>query len=557
MIGGKASSTACAVTPLLGILGALHAAPAASAQALQELSMFVYGGNPSVVVAIGQPTNETGPRPVMKWSGSGNPVTLTLPSGYVDSSFYRSIGYHQMLSDNGSVVVADALTSAGVARAVRWSGLTPALVPLLSGSTTSNAMGVSADGQVVFGLTDGPTGMRGFRWVVGQTVANLGALTGFPNTYPEWASSNGTVIVGEAVASTTGQSLAFRWSNGAISALPTPSGHVDAAAWCTSADGGVTVGSCYVDGGSFARRAVRWRNGRSLVIPPLAGMTDSDADLVSDDGGTVVGIADGLDQSGAWVQTAYRWTQLDGLASLAPMETVLTVSSNGAIIVGLVKGVVPYIWTPATGTSVPLSTYLTGLGVNLGGRTLFESGSSRDGTAIGGALRRSNGTLAGYAILGMSLPGTGAPTAPLNISATDGTLATGVSITWSASAGATGYRVMRSLAGGTPTQIASIGAVTTYLDATASPGVTYEYSVRAAKGTQLSTIGGADDGRRAGTACVGDLNDDQAVNGDDLGLLLNAWGAAPSGTPADLNQDGAVNGDDLGLLLARWGACPA
>jgi len=47
-----------------------------------------------------------------------------------------------------------------------------------------------------------------------------------------------------------------------------------------------------------------------------------------------------------------------------------------------------------------------------------------------------------------------------------------------------------------------------------------------------------------------DLNGDGAVNGDDLGLLLAAWGA--TGGPADLNLDGAVNGDDLGILLGAW-----
>jgi hypothetical protein len=49
-----------------------------------------------------------------------------------------------------------------------------------------------------------------------------------------------------------------------------------------------------------------------------------------------------------------------------------------------------------------------------------------------------------------------------------------------------------------------------------------------------------------------DLNGDGAVNGDDLGILLGAWGPAP-GNPADLNGDGAVNGDDLGIMLGDWG----
>ena len=47
---------------------------------------------------------------------------------------------------------------------------------------------------------------------------------------------------------------------------------------------------------------------------------------------------------------------------------------------------------------------------------------------------------------------------------------------------------------------------------------------------------------------VGDLTNDGAVSGADLGVLLGNWG-----TPgADLNGDGTTNGADLGLLLANW-----
>jgi formylglycine-generating enzyme required for sulfatase activity len=60
---------------------------------------------------------------------------------------------------------------------------------------------------------------------------------------------------------------------------------------------------------------------------------------------------------------------------------------------------------------------------------------------------------------------------------------------------------------------------------------------------------------RAGSACAADLNGDGAVNGDDLGALLGAWGGC-AGCPADLNADSLVNGDDLGVLLAGWGDCP-
>ena len=49
---------------------------------------------------------------------------------------------------------------------------------------------------------------------------------------------------------------------------------------------------------------------------------------------------------------------------------------------------------------------------------------------------------------------------------------------------------------------------------------------------------------------TGDLNGDGVVNGDDLGILLGAWGQTTG--PADLNGDGVVDGNDLGELLANW-----
>jgi hypothetical protein len=47
-----------------------------------------------------------------------------------------------------------------------------------------------------------------------------------------------------------------------------------------------------------------------------------------------------------------------------------------------------------------------------------------------------------------------------------------------------------------------------------------------------------------------DLTGDGERNGEDLGILLGAWGQ-PGAT--DLNADGVTNGADLGLLLGAWG----
>jgi len=50
---------------------------------------------------------------------------------------------------------------------------------------------------------------------------------------------------------------------------------------------------------------------------------------------------------------------------------------------------------------------------------------------------------------------------------------------------------------------------------------------------------------------VGDLNGDGIVDGADLGILLQNWGAC-SGCAADFNGDGVIDGADLGILLQNW-----
>jgi hypothetical protein len=57
-----------------------------------------------------------------------------------------------------------------------------------------------------------------------------------------------------------------------------------------------------------------------------------------------------------------------------------------------------------------------------------------------------------------------------------------------------------------------------------------------------------------GNNCPADLNNDDIVDGADLGTLLGSWGSCP-GCPADLNDDDVVDGADLGTLLGEWGPC--
>ncbi len=70
----------------------------------------------------------------------------------------------------------------------------------------------------------------------------------------------------------------------------------------------------------------------------------------------------------------------------------------------------------------------------------------------------------------------------------------------------------------------------------------------------LLVVGGVECVDNEGPQCIGDLNDDGLVNGEDVGLLLGFWGT--NDPVADLDEDGSVGGGDVGLLLGGWGLCP-
>ncbi|MBC24167.1 MAG: hypothetical protein CMJ32_09670 [Phycisphaerae bacterium] len=57
--------------------------------------------------------------------------------------------------------------------------------------------------------------------------------------------------------------------------------------------------------------------------------------------------------------------------------------------------------------------------------------------------------------------------------------------------------------------------------------------------------------------CNGDLTGDGSVGGDDLAILLAAWGPCPpkQPCPADLNGDKVIDGADIAVLLSEWGPC--
>jgi alpha-tubulin suppressor-like RCC1 family protein len=57
-------------------------------------------------------------------------------------------------------------------------------------------------------------------------------------------------------------------------------------------------------------------------------------------------------------------------------------------------------------------------------------------------------------------------------------------------------------------------------------------------------------------ACISDLTLDLRVDGADVAMLLDLWGATDSAGTGDLDGNGVVNGWDFAVLLGSWGPCP-
>jgi hypothetical protein len=158
-------------------------------------------------------------------------------------------------------------------------------------------------------------------------------------------------------------------------------------------------------------------------------------------------------------------------------------------------------WTVPTGTPASY-TVLRALGsgkakvigtVAAGVLTYVDSVGLKAGKTYTYTVRLATATSGGPTAQGVM-----APTGPNGVTATDGTLTSGTTVTWTAAAKATGYVVYRAAAGGSALAISSLlgKKVYNFSDTSGTPGITYTYSVRANSSAGLS-VAGSDTGWRA------------------------------------------------------------
>jgi len=289
-------------------------------------------------------------------------------------------------------------------------------IGFLSGHNNSEARGVSADGSSVVGASrsgTSATGNRAIRWRNGS-LTDLGLPTGANSATAFAASSNGNVVIGDAVLS-GGGTQGFRWSGGTIALLPLASYGTYSTARDISDNGNVIVGWGDRD---TEHRALVWTNQVAATygsIDPLyfnavtpdgslfgGRMVNSPA--THSTSSTVFGLLNGYTGgeftsltgtgttrgAGFLVSTtndrAVRWTaggSAMDLGTLSGSSRALSISADGSIIVGT-SGNQAFIWDELNGMR-SLATVLTGAGVSLSGWSLQSAtGVSANGKTIVG-----------------------------------------------------------------------------------------------------------------------------------------------------------------------------
>jgi len=242
------------------------------------------------------------------------------------------------VSADGSVVVGISWNKYNQPCAFRWTRGT-GMQQLPGLNIVGQAFAVSRDGSTIAGgmgtNTRYETGFyhRAFRWTTDQGVQDIGTLGGSDSTALA-VSADGNVVVGVSWNATNNR-RAFRWTKeSGMTDIGTLTGAYGSAAYGVSADGTRVVGTSVSSGGQW--RAFLWTEGDGMRNLGSLSMYESEARAVSDDGRTVVGWSRNY-----WsYRRAFRWTPEDGMIDLGalnsakPESEAFAVSADGSIIVG-------------------------------------------------------------------------------------------------------------------------------------------------------------------------------------------------------------------------------
>lgn len=278
-----------------------------------------------------------------------------------------SFGQFQVSPDRSFQIVGDGL---------------PQDIGALPGATDIWASSLSGDGSTVIGLAFTPNGVRAFRLKNGAFL-DLGVLPGAPFGAEAYGvSHNGAVVVGTS-SSPVADWRAFRWTQQTgmvdLGALP---GDVYSFGSATSANGNVVVGT---SGGPNGERAFRWTTNQGMrALDSLDPTLGSGGFVVSPNGTWTAGY------SGS---SAVRWNAAGHVRDLGMLpggsfSAAYAISGNGQVVGGVSDDITmnsrAALWTPLLGM-VDANELLPALGVDLTGWTLsYVTGMSPDGRTLVG-----------------------------------------------------------------------------------------------------------------------------------------------------------------------------
>ena len=315
------------------------------------------------------------------------------------------------LSQDGSVAAGTIIVGANENDAAFIWNESDGLVQLgyLPGQFISEALGISDDGLKIFGTGDSAPW---FTWTQAggmEAISTAGlfnaisgdgsALVGFLDSSPDEAIR----VIGDTVTT-----LGWLSTYG-----PTKDRSI---AHAVSGNGTVVVGQSTSDTGSFSSdtEAFRWAQGGQMTGLgfEVSGETHNQiiAKVVSRNGEIIAGTSRSATPAGDTLYNIFIWTEATGMvqihSSLRTSE-VHGISADGSVIVGMFRPTIstretpggfmePFRWTQATGMQSVIE-WLQEAGVDTG---TLNNGSataiSADGNTIGGRIRDSENTDAGY-----------------------------------------------------------------------------------------------------------------------------------------------------------------
>lgn len=276
--------------------------------------------------------------------------------GFLPSLYSPPFSGAKGVSADGSVVAGDGSSLQGTNEPFRWENGVMVGLGRIPGAWQNAHLttGVSDDGRRIVGWGYNTAGNRIQAWMWEHgTMVGLGSLQAPPAHTFSFAlgiSGDGNVVVGLSDGA-----QGFRWTNGVMSGLgylrsspfPTPYGDVQPFSVANAASfvGNVIVGTSRSDSsGPFASEAFRWAGNTMMGLGDLAGGAfNSDAKAVSSNGSIIVG--SGTTDMGS---AAFIWDSALGMQDLRDVLVgsygldltgwTLTgasgISSDGLVIVG-------------------------------------------------------------------------------------------------------------------------------------------------------------------------------------------------------------------------------